>query len=148
MSEVDTLSFDELKEQADVLGVKYAGNIGESTLREKLKVTLGEIPATEAAAEAPATPAAPATNEAAAAETAPEATAAPKRVKIVIDENETDQQPVFVGLNGRSYVIKRGEEVSVPPGVVDILTNATMKKYNSKTMEARMVPRYPFRVVG
>lgn len=127
MSELNTMSFEELKAQAQVLGLNFAHNISEEKLREKLKIEIGEVD------EAPA---------------APVESKASDKVRIIIEESETDELPVPVGLNGVIYAIQRGKEVSVPQGVVDILNHAVMKKYNPKTMEHRSVLRYPFRIVG
>jgi len=35
---------------------------------------------------------------------------------------------VFVGLNGKGYKIMKGEPVSVPPGVAEILANSALAK--------------------
>lgn len=46
-------------------------------------------------------------------------------VDIVVSENE-DIPPtgLFIGLNGKGWLIRPGEKVSVPQGIVDILDNA------------------------
>lgn len=49
--------------------------------------------------------------------------AAPKMVKIKLPLTRTERDDVFVGLNGKTYLIKRGVEVEVPEGVVEILNN-------------------------
>lgn len=126
MSELNSMSMAELKEQAKVLGVTHAPNISEEKLRERLAETLGEN------VQAPASVAKTSNKS--------------KFIKININESDTDKQPVFVGLNGRSYVIKRGEDVVVPRAVAEILETACTKKYDAKTMEHRMVPRFPFSV--
>ena len=48
-------------------------------------------------------------------------TKAPKKVKIKIPLTRTEKDDVYVCLNGKSYQIKRGEEVEVPAGVAEIL---------------------------
>jgi hypothetical protein len=48
-------------------------------------------------------------------------TTAEKMVKIKIPLTRTEQDDVFVGYNGRAYLIKRGVEVEVPEGVVEII---------------------------
>ena len=54
-----------------------------------------------------------------------EVAAAPKRVRIVLSENELiPPTGLFVGDNGVSYILRAGEEVDVPVGVVEILSNA------------------------
>ena len=46
---------------------------------------------------------------------------APKKVKIKLPLSRTEKDDVYVALNGKSYQIKRGVEVEVPEGVVEIL---------------------------
>ena len=44
-----------------------------------------------------------------------------KKVKIKIPLSRNEKEDVFVGLNGKTYLIKRGVEVEVPIGVAKIL---------------------------
>lgn len=44
-----------------------------------------------------------------------------KKVKIKLPLSRTEKDDVFVGLNGKNYLIKRGVEVEVPAGVAEIL---------------------------
>ena len=44
-----------------------------------------------------------------------------KKVKIKLPVTRTETDDVFVGLNGKTYLIKRGVEVEVPAGVAEIL---------------------------
>ena len=53
-------------------------------------------------------------------ETTPETTKE-KKVKIILPLSRADSADVYVALNGKSYLIKRGVEVEVPEGVVEIL---------------------------
>lgn len=46
-----------------------------------------------------------------------------KKVKLRLPLTRTEKDDVFVGLNGRTFMIKRGEEVEVPEGVAEILRN-------------------------
>lgn len=46
-----------------------------------------------------------------------------KKVKIKIPLTRAEKDDVFVGLNGRTFMIKRGVEVEVPEGVAEILRN-------------------------
>lgn len=57
----------------------------------------------------------------------------PKEVTLMIPkmEGDTGRQPVFVNLNGRRYLIQRGQKVTVPYGVYEILMNAVERKYES-----------------
>lgn len=56
-------------------------------------------------------------------ENEPQASAAKKakKVKIKLPLTRTEKDDVFVGLNGKTYLIKRGVEVEVPVGVAKIL---------------------------
>lgn len=47
--------------------------------------------------------------------------AANKKVKIRLPLTRTERDDVFVGLNGKTYLIKRGVEVEVSEGVAKIL---------------------------
>ena len=47
--------------------------------------------------------------------------AKPKTVKIKLPLTRTEKDDVYVCLNGKSYLIKRGVEVEVPYGVAKIL---------------------------
>ena len=44
-----------------------------------------------------------------------------KKVKIKLPLTRTEKDDVFVGINGKRYLIKRGVEVEVPVGVARIL---------------------------
>lgn len=48
---------------------------------------------------------------------------APKKVKIRIPLTRTEQDDVYVCINGKSWLIKRGEEVEVPANVAEVLQN-------------------------
>lgn len=53
-----------------------------------------------------------------------------KTVRIIIDEtrDSTEMQNVPVGVNGRMWIIKRGEEVEVPLEVLEVLDHAVVEK--------------------
>lgn len=78
----------------------------------------------------------------------------PKLVKIVLEENDNiPPTGLFVGLNGRGYLIRPGEEVNVPQGVVEILDCAVESKpvINSGSRQVtgyRDRMRYPYRKVS
>lgn len=48
---------------------------------------------------------------------------APKMVKIRLPLTRTEKDDVFVGVNGRNYLIKRGVEVEVPVAVAEVLAH-------------------------
>lgn len=128
---IDTLTSAELKDQAKVLGIPLTGNPKDETIRERIREALGEP------AKANETQAQPIAAE-----------ASEKLVKIMIQESESDQQPVAIGLNGRIIRIQRGKEVDVPAGYVEILRNAKQKVRDTKTNEDREVLSYPFQVLS
>ena len=133
MSEINlyNLTLDELKEQARILGIQVRGNPSADTLREKIKQAVNIEPAADAK---------------------PAAEESVDRKKgwktIVIAEHEQDQQPVFVGINGKNYWIRRGEPVQVPPEVVTVLSDAQQVVWNGKDGTSKTIPTYPFRVEG
>jgi hypothetical protein len=132
MSEVNlyNLSIDQLKEQARILGIVIKGNPSADALRERIRSAIEVEPSEDKKASAKKED--------------------PDRKKgwvtIVIAEDEQDQQPAFVGINGKSYRIRRGEPVAVPPEVVSVLKDAMQVITNTKTGEQKRVPTYPFRV--
>ena len=80
-----------------------------------------------------------------------------ERWAIVIDEanSETENHEVFVQVNGRAYQIQRGQEVHVPPEVIDVLKNAVIGRSQQmfdefgrpKGIQVREAPRHPFRII-
>ena len=48
---------------------------------------------------------------------------AEKTVKIRLPKERREQEDVFVGINGRTWLIKRGIEVEVPVCVAEVLEN-------------------------
>ena len=46
---------------------------------------------------------------------------APKKVKIKLPLTRTEKDDVFVGINGDTFLIKRGETVEVPESVAWVL---------------------------
>ena len=51
-------------------------------------------------------------------------TAKEKLVKIRIPRARDNQDDVFVGVNGRTWLIKRGVEVEVPECVAEVIRNS------------------------
>jgi hypothetical protein len=75
------------------------------------------------------------------------------RVMILLEEND-DIPPngLFLGLNGRGYILRPGEKVAVPPGIVEILENAIMSApildpQTKQVIGYRDRLKYPFRKV-
>lgn len=118
----------ELEQTATDLGMKYRSDVTDETLRKKIADQLGEP--TEVTKSAP-TP-----------------KAEGKRVEITIHQDARDQQPVQVGLNGKMYLIKRGEKVIVPKAVVEILEHAVRFEYDPSMSKRTEVLSYPFTTHG
>jgi hypothetical protein len=75
------------------------------------------------------------------------------RVTILLEEND-DIPPngLFLGLNGRGYLLRPGEKVAVPAGIVEILENAVMSapvvdQQTKQVIGYRDRLKYPFRKV-
>lgn len=76
-----------------------------------------------------------------------------KRITIILEEND-DIPPtgLFVGINGRSYLVRAGEEVSVPEEVVYVLNDAVMATprtdQQGNVVDYRNKLRFPYRIVS
>lgn len=121
---LNELTLDELKEQARILGVSLKGGLSEDTIKERILEAMGEAPV----------------------ESKPLAKEGKNTVTIVISEDDNDSQPVFVGVNGKSYRIKRGMEVAVPKEVADVLQQSKQRFFRNGDWVTR--PTYPFQIVG
>jgi hypothetical protein len=127
-------SKDELREYArNELGINLPSNASESTLREKVAVAMGvEV-----------------------LNTAAPARAARKPKSVVINIHKTQgklgRSDVFVSVNNRDYLIKRGVDVDVPAEVVHVLENAVEDVFEydeaRKDIVRREAHAYPFTVV-
>ena len=62
---------------------------------------------------------------------------APKKVKIKLPLTREERDDVYVCLNGKSYLIKRGKEVEVPAGVAEILQHKEEMLEQSMEFEAQ-----------
>jgi hypothetical protein len=74
-------------------------------------------------------------------------------VRVVLEENDNiPPTGLFVGENGRGYLIRAGEEVDIPIGVLEILTNAvvsvpTVDPQTLQVIGHRDKLLYPYRVI-
>jgi hypothetical protein len=76
-----------------------------------------------------------------------------KRVRIILEENDNiPPTGLFIGVNGRSFLIRPGEEVSVPADVVEALNDAVedIPKLDSmnNVVDYRKKMRFPYRILG
>jgi hypothetical protein len=77
----------------------------------------------------------------------------PKTLRIILEENDNiPPTGLFVGENGRGYLIRAGEEVDLPLGVIEILTNAvtsvpTVDPQSLQVIGYREKALYPYRIV-
>ena len=109
-------------------------------LGDNLSVQKGSPPTSRAAAAVAAHPV---------AEAAP---VQPARTRIIVEENE-DIPPtgLFLAINGRSYMIRPGEEVDVPQEVIENLNNAITQvavvNGQKQVTGHRKRMRFPYRVI-
>lgn len=75
-------------------------------------------------------------------------------VTIQVEENENiPNTGLFLGLNGRGYLLKPGVPCPVPPGILEVLNNA-VEKMAVVDPQTRQITghrdrlRYPYRVVS
>jgi hypothetical protein len=130
--ELKAMGYDELLAQAEVFGIEAEG-LSEEELRDAIGEKLGvesNAPRKKNTRKRKAPGNQPA-----------------DYVRVVVEESDSDRQPAYVGLNGRSYRIKRGVEVEVPRGVAQILLTAKQKVRSADGTE-REVPTYPTRIVS
>lgn len=124
------------------------GNLGNET-PETPAVPAAKPKAAPKPAKAPAAPkAAPKS-----ADKPVEVILAAKRVKIILEENDNiPPTGLFVGVNGRSFLIRAGEEVEVPVEVVEVLNDAVedvpRTDGNNNVLDYRKKMRFPYRLIG
>lgn len=83
----------------------------------------------------------------------PAAPAAPKRVRIILEENDNiPPTGQFFGVNGRSYLLRAGEEAVVPVEVIEVLNDAVEETPridgNGNVVDFRKKMRFPYRLLG
>lgn len=79
--------------------------------------------------------------------------ATPKRVRIILEENDNiPPTGLFVGINGRSFLIRPGEEVDVPSEVLEVLNDAVeatpKTDLQGNVVDYRNKMRFPYRIVA
>ena len=84
----------------------------------------------------------------------PKSVGLPKTRKIVLEENDSiPPTGLFLGLNGRGYMLRPGEPVDVPVGLIEILDHAVMSipimdPSSMQVVGYREQRRYPYREVN
>lgn len=85
---------------------------------------------------------------------APTGMARGDRVKIILEENDNiPPNGQYFGINGKGYLLRPGEEVLVPRGIIDILDNAVMTSTITNPSTGRIIGtrdrlRFPYRLMG
>ena len=64
----------------------------------------------------------------------------PKMVKIKIPLTRTETEDVYVGVNGKTYLIKRGVEMEVPASVAEVLQHKEEMLAKAMEFEAQAAP--------
>lgn len=75
-----------------------------------------------------------------------------ERVRIILEENDNiPPTGLFIGINGRSFLIRAGEEVTVPQEVLNVLDDAVEDvprvDGNSNVVDYRRKMRFPYRLL-
>lgn len=76
-----------------------------------------------------------------------------RKVRITIHSTSepNGQGDVYLGINGRAYVLQREVEITVPMGVVNVLNDAKRKVYKQGAdgeLIEKTVHSYPFSILG
>lgn len=78
-----------------------------------------------------------------------------KRVRIkILATQDGDNSDVFLGVNGFTMMIRRGEEVAIPQSFIDVLNNSVIDTTTQETREdgtkfsrCVQIQRYPYIMV-
>lgn len=134
MSEINTKAMDrqEIEAAAADLGLTFPHNISDDKLRAKIDEALGDAP--KGVDDTKATVLIGKTDH-------------EKRFEIIIARHDQDKQPVPVGVNGKTYLIQRGQKVIVPESVIGVLETSVQFQYDPATMDRSEVQSYPFQIV-
>lgn len=121
---IDALSASELKEQLDALEVEYNAKANADTLRKKLKEALGEEDKPEAL----------------------EGELLSGKIQIMFMKDKDNKQPVYIGVNGKSFRFKRGEWVTCPRYLLPTIENMKKEVLDEESMEMITIQPYPYQV--
>jgi hypothetical protein len=125
---IDALSAAELKSQLDALEVDYNPKANSETLRKKLKEALGE-------------------DDTGNADNAPlEGELQSKFIEIMFQKDKDDKQPVYIGVNGKSFRFQRGVFVKCPRYLLPTIENMKKDVLDEDTMETITIQPYAYQV--
>lgn len=77
-----------------------------------------------------------------------------KRVRIILEENdEIPPTGQFFGVNGKSYILRPGEEADVPPELISVLNDAitstpVIDPSTNQVVSYRPKLRFPYRIIS
>ncbi|MCL7941216.1 hypothetical protein M8009_13060 [Halomonas sp. ATCH28] len=135
--DLNALNKDELKEQAEILGIELKGNPTADTIRTMLREALGEPE-----------PGAKASKAKASQVTYGHAIRPGEKIYTVeIHKDGKDKQPVFLSCNDRKVRVRRGDQVRIGAGIYESLKNAVESRYDAEAEEWIDVPSYPYTVL-
>lgn len=140
--DIDGLSREELKQQAQILEISLKGNPSDDTIRDRIREKLGQKPA----GETPKEPEQEDDDDESADKTAP-ASGTKRRFKIKIHKDGKDKQPVPLSCNGKVVRVRRGETVTISQGHYNSLVRAVQHIHDHEIGEMVEVPAYPHTVI-
>ena len=141
LQDIKNLSGEELKNHAKMLDVSVTGNMKDETIQKKIIEKLGLTDEAEGGAGN-----ASKNKSGQSSEPGKE-----RMVKVRIQGDKANKQPVPLAVNGRVLRIKRNEDVHIPESFLEVLKNAKQLQYeeNSKgELESSEVFSYQFSVLG
>ncbi len=78
----------------------------------------------------------------------PSSSKQPKKIKVIITSNmHPEQKDVFVGFNGKGYLIQLGVPVEIPFELYKILMNAKIKQRRADNKSEYYVQRFNVQII-
>lgn len=149
MIDLEVATKEELLEYANgELGMSIPEGLAVAGVKKRIKDELKKLGQDVVESEAPA-PAAPVVAKPAAKPAPVNPFKVMRTIHIHKSSDDTGADQVFVSVNGKSFLIKRGEDVEVPEPVVEVLKNAVETHgYQDRdgNYHTREVQAYPFMV--
>lgn len=119
---IDAMSREELLQQVDALELTVSSKANTETIRKAVKAALGEE------------------------ETAPVEVIKKDEIEIMFAEDRDNKQPVYVGVNCKSYRFPRGMWVKAPRFLLPTIQNMGKRIMDPATGEFRTIQPYPYQV--